>query len=78
MLTYAEWARCDVYIQSAQLAFDTAQFRTAEKALDKALKSCAPHDITAQARVLDEMMDLYRLAGEMRLQARDLRCMPTC
>jgi hypothetical protein len=57
---------------------DTAQFRTAEKALDKALKSCAPHDITAQARVLDEMMDLYRLAGEMRLQARDLRCMPTC
>ena len=62
-----EWARVDVFVQAGLLAKEWCQYGAAEKSLDKALQSCAPHDITAQARVLDEMMDLYREAATMKM-----------
>jgi len=68
-----EWARADVYLQTGLLARERAQYQAAEKALDRALRSCAPHDITGQARVLDELMRLFREAAEICISSHDLK-----
>ena len=68
-----EWARSEVYMQAALLAKERGHFAAAQGALDKALQMCAPRDVTAQSRVLDEMMVLFRHVANMALSALDLK-----
>ena len=68
-----EWARADVYLQTGLLAKERAQYVAAEKALERALRSCAPHDITGQARILDELMMLFREASQICISSHDLK-----